>query len=239
MKFCPVNVSILLIAIVLCVPNAHILGQERFPEALYFPHPLEPGQWEKSAGIILLTIPRDIAEEEINIAPSIDLQSAVGLPWQFSVTGRATVQYVTNRFQAGVRWSQELGPFGISAGYDLAFWFGFLNNSIFDNSMNGWEHYPNLSIGMRIDDVLMTLKGEAIIVTSLKSWAGSNTVAIGKNSLAGGAATFMLEQPFWKNTRVMLGLRLAWTEFYHPTWFAFSTFNRKLLFSELIFGFIL
>ena len=105
--------------------------------------------------------------------------------------------------------------------------------------MTGWEYYPNVSLGWKIDDVELTLKTEAIIVTSLKSWAGENTVAKEKNLLAGGAASIVLEQPFWNNTRALLGIRLAWTEFYHQTWFVFSTFARKLLFSELIFGIIL
>ena len=107
MKCCRSYHFIIGLLLAFSVTDRCAYAQEQEPSALYFPHPLEAGRWEKSVGVTLLTIPRDIAEEEINIAPTIDFQTAVGLPWQFSITGRLTLQYVTNHVQLG--WKMDAG----------------------------------------------------------------------------------------------------------------------------------
>ncbi len=233
----PLSIIPLILGVFLLPANVH--AQDGAQPAIVHPRPLAPGRLAMSAGFTLLTVPRDISEEELNIAPALNLQAVLGLPWQFGITARASIQYVTNDFQAGLRWSHTLGPFSAGVGYELAWWFGFMNIDGFDNRMNGIMHHPYAAVGTSVEDVDVTLKCEAIIVTSLHSYAGENAVAKPKNSLAGGALTFMLEQPLWDDVRVMLGLRLAWTQFFHQTWFVFSTFDRRLLFPELVFGFIL
>jgi hypothetical protein len=214
------------------------LAQDSAP-SVYYPAPREAWSTEAAVGIRVLTVPRDIAEEEINKAPSLDAQAVLGLPWQFSLKGRMVLQYYTNIFRAGARWSFRLGDFSFSVGDDVAFWFGFFDFEGFDNRMSGWINYPNVALGHDFGDVRLTAKGEAIFLLAQRSFAGENEVASTKNIMAGGAVSLVLEQPLWHRTHVLLGIRLAWTEFHYQTWFAFSAFNRKLLFSELLFGVLL
>ena len=212
-------------------------GQEQ--PHLHFPRPQGAFHWEMSAGVTLLTVPRDIAEEEINKAPALDLDAVIGLPWQFSFHGRAIVQYITNEFRFGASWSHSFGRFGIAAGDDASFWFGAMTIDGFDNSMSGWMNYPYVAVGYDADGVLISLKGEAMLMLAQRSFAGENDLGSNRNAIAGGAVTVMLEQPFWKNTHLALGARISLTQFHPQTWFAFSAFSRRLLFSELLFGVIL
>lgn len=218
---------------------AGIAQEGTAPPGVYFPAPREAWESDVAIGLRVLTVPRDIAEEEINKAPSLDVQAVMGMPWQFSANARVILQYFTNHFRAGARWSQRFGRFSIAVGDDAAFWFGFFDFEGFDNSMNGWINYPNLALGWDFGDVRLTAKGEAIYLLSLHSLAGENEVSTTRNVIAGGALSLVLEQPLWHNTHALLGVRLAWTKFHYQTWFAFSTFDRRLLFSELMFGLLL
>ena len=206
---------------------------------LHFPAPLGAGEMRAIAGLRLLTLPVDIVEEEINKAPSLDCAVVLGLPGQTGLRGQAVLQYVTNHFRLGATWSQRLGAFGVGLGYDIGFWFGSVDFEGFDNRGNGWTHYPQLSLGYDFGDVLLSLRAEAIWMQAMRSFAGENEIRNTGNRLAGGAVTAVLEQPFWGATHVALGVRLSVTEFHYQSWFAFSTFERRLLFSELILGVLL
>ncbi len=219
--------------------NASFLAAQEAAPAIYYPAPRAAWSTDVSIGLRVLTVPRAIAEEEINKAPAVDVQIAMGLPWQFAVDGRMVLQYVTNHFRAGLRWTYRFGPLSAGIGDDAAFWFGFFDFEGFDNSMSGWINYPNLSLGWDFGDVRLTARGEAIYLMSQRSLAGENEVSSTKNRIAGGALTLVLEQPFWHDTHALLGVRLAWTKFHYQSWFAFSTFDRRLLFSELLFGLLL
>ncbi|MCB2205453.1 hypothetical protein KQI65_11955 [bacterium] len=208
-------------------------------EWLYFPAAGAAGELRGAVGLRMLTLPQDVVEEEINKAPSLDVRGTLGLSHGVDLTGEAILQYVTNQFRLGARWSCDLGVVSAAAGYDVALWFGFVDFEGFDNRANGWTHYPYISVGRRTGDIGVTVRGEAIWLQAVRSFAGDNEVRNTGNRLAGLAATAILEQPFWKNTHALLGVRLAWTDFHYQSWFAFSTFKRKLLYSELIFGILL
>jgi len=192
-----------------------------------------------AVGIRLLTLPQDIVEEEINKAPSLDLAGRLSLfPW-IDVTGNATVQYFSNQLRLGLRSAHRTGDIALSAGYDVGLWFGFVDLEGFDNRANGWTHYPHVSMGYDFGDVFLTVRSELIWMQAMRSFAGNNEVRNTRNRIAGSAWSAVLEQPFWGNTHVQLGLRLSYTDFHYQSWFAFSTFERKLLFSELLFGVLL
>ena len=223
----------------LCVlASAALHGQDAQP-GIFFPEIREAGAADFSVGIRVLTVPRDIAEEEINRAPSLDLHAVLGLPLNFNVSGRIVSQYVTNYARGGVSWSHAFGRFRLAVGNDAAYWFGFFDFEGFDNRMSGWVEYPNISVGYDAGDVRLTTTGEFIYLISQSSFAGDNEISLKKSTVAGGALTMVIEQPLWHKTQVYLGVRLTWTNFHYQTWFAFSTFDRRLLFSELLFGVIL
>jgi hypothetical protein len=177
--------------------------------------------WSTAVGLRVLNVPQDIAEEEINKAPSVDASIVLALPASVELRTSATVQYLTNEFRVGSRWSLGFGPLRMGIANDVSYWFGFMDFEGFDNHMH---------------DVASSLRFEGIYVLSQRSFAGELEVGSGKNVLAGWAVTAMVEQPFIGRTPVYLGARIAISEFHPQTWFAFSTFKRKLLYSELLVG---
>ena len=219
------------------VPPAY--GEMSGRPALYYPAPPGGETLQFALGLRLLTLPQDIVEEEINKAPSLDLSGRLAVfPW-LNVTGAATVQYLSNELRVGLHAPIRIGDVALGAGYDVGLWFGFVDLEGFDNRANGWTHYPHLSVGHDFGDVFLTIRAELIWMQALRSFAGDNEVRSTKNRIAGSAWSAVLEQPFWGNTHVQLGLRLSYSDFHYQSWFAFSTYERKLLFSELLFGVLL
>jgi hypothetical protein len=213
-------------------------SQERAP-SVFHPRPKNTGEVDASLGLRVLAVPRDISEDELNRAPALDVQVTVGLPLQLTFLSSAAVQFLTNQVKGGLRWSHCFGDFCVGAGDEVAFWFGFVYIEGFDNSVRGWMHYPHVTIGYETRDVRLSLRGEWIYTLSERSFTGENEVSSSKTRLLGFAGSLMMEQPLLRDMHVVLGVRLSYTEFHHQTWFAFSAFKRKLLYSELLFAVLL
>jgi hypothetical protein len=239
MKYLGSRIGVAL-AILMVVGAGRLPAQDSLrPGAVYHPGPLDAWVTEAALGLRLMTLPRAIVEEEINKAPSIELQTMTGLPWQLSLRTGVVLQFVTNHFRFGAQWSFRLGNFSFGIGDDWAYWFGDIDYEGFDNHANGWINYPGASVGYDFGDVRMTARGEGIFIITQRTYAGENEVSFYKGVLSGGALTLVMEQPLTRTAHVQLGVRLSWTNFHYQTWFAFSTFDRRLLFSELLFGVLL
>ena len=76
---------------------------------------------------------------------------------------------ITWQFSLGPRWRFEINRLSLSLGYDLAFWFGTLNQFGFKSKIRGWNHYPNLTLGYVFDNFAISLKSELILVLSQSS----------------------------------------------------------------------
>jgi hypothetical protein len=206
---------------------------------LFFPYPLEEQTWMLSIGLTLTTPPRDLTEEAAVRAPAFDAHALYGLPENFYLDGRAISQVVQNRFSLGVKWAYVIDRFSFALGYDVAWWFGFLEVGGFDSKARGWENNPNISVGYALEEVLLSVKAEAILTTSYSSFNGDNEVSTDVNTFSGMAYSFIIEQPAWKNTHLTLGFRATYTKFHWMTWALFSTFDRYLFYPEITVGFIL
>jgi hypothetical protein len=224
---------------VLGIVNSAAAQPVELRPSLYYPISRDVGDVNAALGVRLLTLPQDLVEEEINKAPSLDITGVLALPMHLDLTGGATLQYVTNQLRLGARWTHRMGDVGVGVGYDVSLWFGFVDFEGFDNRANGWTNYPNVSIGYDFGDVLLTVKSELIWMQAMRSFAGESEVRNTRNHVAGAAVTAVLEQPFWSDTHALLGVRLSITDFHYQSWFAFSTFGRRLLFSELLLGILL
>lgn len=209
------------------------------PAGLLYPAPLRTWEWQRSVGLSLTTLPKEIVEEELNQSPALDLRSRLGLPFGFSADARLLVQVLTNHIAIGGCWSHAFGPFAFSLGDDAAFWFGFLTIEGFNNSANGWLNYPYASVGYDFGPFRLTVRGEMLLVLSYRTYAGDNLLASDKNGFGGFAGSVILEQPFWKDTHVTLGFKASYLKYFYQSWFTFETFNRYLFIPELSVGFIL
>ena len=220
-------------------PSAFGQGDVMNRPRLFFPYPMEEQAWMVSVGVTLTTPPRELTEEAAVRAPAFDAHALYGLPSNFYLDGRVFSQVVQNRFSLGGKWAFAAGRFSFALGYDVAYWFGFLTVGGFDSKARGWENNPNITVGYAFDDVLLSIKTEAILTTSYSSFNGENEVSTDQGKFSGMAYSFFIEQPAWKNTYLTLGFRATYTKFHWMTWALFSTFDRYLFYPEITVGFIL
>jgi len=220
------------------LPSAAWTQEANFP-SIFYPSPPAENQWQLSVGFIQVTPPKELTEDAWVPAPTLDLHALYGLSPHFALDGRALSQVVQNHISVGARWSHSLGNFAVGVGYDVAYWFGFLNLEGFDGRAHGWNNYPSLSIGYNTGDVRLIVKAEAILDLYHSSLVGDNEISTNDDKIVGGAYTFALEQPFWKDTQLTLGFRATYTKFSWLTWALFSTFDQYLFYPEIIVGLIL
>lgn len=221
---------------------ARPVGAQTRQPAIYFPGAPRPGTWRKSIGVVFTTTPSALTEEIRVSVPAIDVNLQRGLSERWYLVSRLQAQLVQNHLLLGVRWAKPLTDrLYVSVGDDLGGWGGALRIAdVFNSRAYGLINYPNASVGYRTSsDVQATLKAEAILNVYYRSTAGTLAVVNTQRPYSGMALTFMLEQPFYHRRHVSVGLRAAYANFNWQFWSLYDTFDRNLLYPQLIFNFIL
>ncbi|MES2733200.1 MAG: hypothetical protein V4714_15745 [Bacteroidota bacterium] len=208
---------------------------------IFFPYPMGERQWRTSIGLVFTTTPQDITEEVRVRVPAIDLHTLRNLNSHFYLDGQLKSQVIQNHLSIGIRWAHPITPrLSFSVGDDIGAWFGFLKLESFNSRGYGWLNYPNISLGYRLkNDLLLTFKTEAIFNLHSSSYVGDNRISYNNNRLNGVGFTWVLEQPFYNKTHFTLGVRALYTDFNWQFWSLHATFDRKIFYPQLIFGFIL
>jgi hypothetical protein len=211
----------------------------QIPNYFHYPEQMNPGTLKHSVGLGLADLPEDQVEEGSDYirAPLFNYQVRYGLPEHFSLSGAAYSNLVTFHFSAGPRWHYQIDRFALAVGYDVAYWFGALNQFGYKSKIHGWFNYPNLTIGYMFNKMSVSVKGELIIQTSLTSKQEDVEVSSTYNTFQGTIVGVYLEQPLWKDQIVIIGLKMNYTKFYYPIWAAFPTFNRYFYIPEITVGF--
>jgi len=234
-----------LMAALLLLPGMPLPLQGQTNEAdqtkplMFFPQRVPEKAYWQSAGLTAVAPPVEITEEMQVRWPAFDYHALYGIPYGFSLDGRAAVQVLQNRVSVGPRWTSSAGPVAFSLGWDVAYWFGILTVSGFDSKAHGWEGSPNVSLGYRFGDIAATFKVEALMDYSFSSSQGDLEVTSHSTWFSGMGYSFVLEQPFYGQHYLTLGFRAMYTKFYWETWPLFPTFDRYLFFPEIIVGWIL
>ena len=209
---------------------------------VYFPQAPRPGEWRKSIGLILTTTPPELTEEVRVNVPAVDFTLQKGLSKRLFAIGRLQTQFVQSNLTVGLRWATPLSDRAfLSVGDDMSGWFGALRvKDVFDSQAYGAQNFPNASIGYRLTkDLQLTVKAEAILDVYYWSKAGSLAVVDKALRTNGLAVAFVLEQPLYGKRHVSLGLQAAYSDFNWQFWSLYDTFDRKLFYPQVIFGFIL
>jgi hypothetical protein len=230
----------------LLIGNLLLSAQEPVPKdtfditnhTMQFPHPYKKWGFKISAGLSMVRPPKDLLENAIQ-APLVNIHMIFGLPWNLSLESELTTLIVSNQLTLGPRYSFLYKNFGVKAGWDIAFLYGQLRQGGFDNSIQAWIHYPNLSVGYKLKKMSFTLKGEVVIVTKAISKTGENEVDHSTNFYNGFTVGFYIEQRIHKNKVFVIGIKNNYEKLYWPTWMLFSTFNRYYNIPELNFSWIL
>ncbi|CAN5499597.1 hypothetical protein BH09BAC4_BH09BAC4_29650 [soil metagenome] len=209
---------------------------------IYFPQAPVPGKWRRSIGAVFTTTPPELTEEVRVSVPAIDFNIQRGLTKHLYFAGRIQTQVVQSNLGVGLRWATQVSKRTfIGAGYDLNGWFGALQiKDVFNSQAYGVQTFPSLSVGYRLTrDVQLSVRTEAILDLYYKSQVGNLAVVYNQQRVNGVAFTVVLEQPFYGNRHVSLGLRAAYSNFNWQLWSLYDTFDRNLFYPQLIFGFIL
>lgn len=213
------------------------IGHQKY---IYFPFPAQRGL-TASIGLTGTTMPYEITEEIHYRIPAGDFHFIKKITKNLLLDGRADFQVIQNLFTLGPHLVFPLTD-RVCAGIgdDIGFWFGIVQVQGFNTRGTGWQQYPNASLGYRFNKrILLTLKGEALINQGVKTFAGQNQIKTQYSNLSGSAFTVVLEQPFYGHKSISLGFRGIYTSFFWQTWSAFTTFDRKFFYPQLIIGLIL
>jgi len=233
------HVACAAILLLLAAPP-HLFGQETGYR--YFLYPGEPpqGTIRHLIGLSQAKLPEDVIEtDDVFRAPLFGYSIRYGLPENFILEGDVNTNFVTFHFSLGAKWGFGFNGVRCAAGYDVAYWFGQLEQFGFDTRIKGWINYPSILIGYDFGPFAITLKGELILVMSQTETTGDIELSTDHNRFAGGAVGLFVEQPLWKDNILLIGVKANFTDFYYPQWAAFSTFERKFFIPEFTVGFVL
>lgn len=203
------------------------------------PRPMQSYSFHYTLGASITFVPRPIAEEEIRQIPTFDAHLRYDVPYGFMLQGHIGSNYITNLLSIGAGWSYSYGRLSVSLGDNPTLWYGFANLDGFDVDATGWMNIPYASIGIMTDELLITLRGEAQFITARTTRVGEVESASDKNRLAGYSIGLFLEQPFYHQRHVMLGIKINNLSSAYQSWLAFATFTDSLIYPEFSMGFIL
>ena len=203
-----------------------------------FPHSSQSGDYRSTIGMLAAGLPEDQIEETSSMirGPLFHYQGLYGLGNNFDLYGGVYTNIITFHFSAGPKWGLTFNKFAFNVGYDIAYWFGKLEQFGFQSKIRGWISYPNLTLGYDFNKFAISVKGELIILTHLTEKQDDIEITTDRNSFAGTAVGIYIEQPLWKKNYMLLGLKINYTKFYYPTWAAFATFDRYLYIPEIVLG---
>lgn len=209
-------------------------------QSFLYPQRMQSGNLKYFAGMSLANLPEDVIEsDDLFRAPLFKFNMLYGIPHNFLIDGSLNTNLITWQFSIGAKWNYVFDKLSFALGYDVAYMFGGLRQFGFDSSIKGWINYPNLAIGYKFKEFTISVKGELILITSMKQTADDLEVASDINTFSGYSATMVVEQPLWKDNYILVGLKINWVKFYYPQWAAFSTFDRLFFIPEITVGFVL
>jgi hypothetical protein len=217
-------------------------AQESASDNKYFLYPrtLPSGQISHWVGLTLANLPEDVIEtDDVIRAPLFGYNIRYGLPKNFLLEGSLNTNIVTFHFALGAKWGVGSEKVRLALGYDVAYWFGKLEQFGFDTKIRGWINYPNVLLGYDFGPFSITMTGELILIMSQTEENGEIEVSSDYNHFAGWAVGLFLEQPLWKDNILLIGMKANFTDFYYPQWAAFSTFQRKFFIPEAFVGLVL
>jgi hypothetical protein len=229
------------VMLLLLVISANLFSMASDSGKSFVLYPREIPKWKmmSSLGLSIMMIPRVIAEEEIRQVPMIDFNLRYGLPLDCSLNLSLRTVYITNELSLGLGWHKTFGPISFSIHDKFLFWFGYADMQGFDSKAIGLLNQPGITVGINIDEYLISMKTELLYLLSQKTFYGSGTVGRVKKEITGTVITLASEQSVWKNSRMLLGVRLYYAKPGYQVWLAFSAFKQWMVFPELFIGYIL
>lgn len=233
-----VNVHIILM--LLLFTNNNVFSQKKalVDNSFIYPSKMDLGEFKSMFFLTLSKLPEDFIEETNTLvySPLFSYEAKVGLPHDFYVHSGFTTNIISNHISIGLNWIWSKGDLSVSVGDNFSFWVGLLNGFDFASRTYGAIHYPNITIGLKQKDFVLSIRGEASLNLTLMQFVDDIEVEIDKNILNGYTLGAYVEQPLWKDNIVTLGFRANFSRFYYPVWLAYPTFTRFNFIAEAVIG---
>jgi hypothetical protein len=235
-------VVLMAITIVLCV-QLRVAAQPsdtvNIEHYVFTTHPLDAGDGVFSMGAALTILPQPLTEYPTP-APMVDLHWRLGLPFETSIYGRAGSNIATTLANMGLMWSFTFGRGSIGVGVSEMYMYGNITYvDGFNTVQHRWSTYPMVAASWSFPAFTVSGRFEVEYMTSQVRTIADQTVTTAQDQLNGGSLTLAIEQPFWKNTHVSMGVTLNYTRNPYQAWFLFNTFRDKMFYPELFVGFML
>jgi hypothetical protein len=205
---------------------------------MIIPSSLRNGQQMTAIGVYFTKIPYDWVENSIEV-PLFSLANNFRFWKDFVLETSVQTVYISNQLRTGPHWYFSKDKFSLGAGLDAEFMFGKMNISGFNNTSRGWCLYPGISAGLRFREIAFSARAELTYISSFSLASGSEEIMHIRNRFSGGTLSFLVEQPLWKNRRMIVGVVNSYQKFFYPAWPSFSTFNRHYYIPQLYVGFVL
>lgn len=192
-----------------------------------------------SIGMSLAILPQPLTEYPIP-APMLEIRWRLAFPFGLQGYGRLGSNLATSIAQAGGLYAVDIGPASLGLGYSVSFVYGNITYiDGFNTTQQRWINQPMISTSWRIDKITLSARAEIELLMSLDQQIEDQVVRSTANTVIGSSVTLTIEQPFWHNTHVLLGLTFANSSNPYQAWFLYNTFQDRLFSTEFFVGFIL
>lgn len=192
-----------------------------------------------SMGLSLTILPQPLTEYPTP-APMLDSRFKLELPLRLAAYGRVASNVATSIGQLGGMFSIPIHRLTIAPGYSVAYTYGYLTYvDGFNTTQERWINYPSLTVSWTFPRATLSARIEAELQTSIRSWIEDQQTGGDKDLLTGALVTIALEQPFFANTHVCLGVTFQSSSNPYQAWFLYSTYKDRLFSSEFFIGLLL
>lgn len=191
-----------------------------------------------SLSVFFTQLPFDWVETSVEV-PLFQVSNSLKLPHGFSLESSLQTIIVSNQLRSGLRWNHTAGRVSFSAGADVAFLYGKMKLSGFDNSAWGISTFPVISAGYNLKKAKISVVAEYSFLNFLKLKSGTSEISHESNYLSGPSLALYSEELLWKDHMMIIGFINNFHRFYFPAWPAFSTFNRRYYIPQIQIGIIL
>jgi hypothetical protein len=210
--------------------------------SFHYPKRMQAGSWQHACDFSLAALPEDFVEEvsDMIYAPYLAYRLKYGLPSGFIINSSLSTNFIVLHTMAGIQWTYQYNRYGFGIGYDFAYLYGRLDYWGFASKVNGWLSSNVFQFGIAFDRFSLTFKSESTYNLGFTKYADNIQIS-GDDQfiLIGTSLAVTIEQPFWKDNYLSVGLKANYARFYYPVWVVFPTWERYYFIPEFIIGFIL
>ncbi len=217
-----------LLMTLLCL-SLNLSAQNKYDNFLLSPKAYSNGNLKTSFGLSLTMLPREIVEEEISQVPMLELNLKYGLPNNLSLKVNLSSIYLINTASLGLNWTMDLDDLTLSFGDEVTLMYGTAKLSDYNSTTYGVLNSPNVSVGVELEEFMITFTGKANLLLSQKSQVGDLVLEKSNVNLRGYTLSVCLEKPLWGNHTVALGVRLNYSQPTYHTWMSFTTKSDMML----------